>query len=58
MEKLMLRLFGQKPKKHIEHPKTTFKTCLPEEKLSYNEWCKAVNISSRYGLKGTFFNHS
>lgn len=57
MEKLMLRLFGHKPKKQINY-KPTFKTCLPEEQLSYNEWCKTIKFSSRYGLKGTFFNHS
>ena len=57
MEKLMLRLFGHKPKKHTEETKPTFKTSLPEEQLSYNEWCKTINVSSRYGLKGTFYNN-
>lgn len=57
MEKLMFRLFGHKPKKHTEYPKTTFKTCLPEEQLSYNKWCETMNISSRYGLKGSFYNN-
>ena len=57
MEKLMLRLFGHKPKKHTEETKPVLKITVPDNQPEFNDWCKEFKISSRYGLKGSFYNN-
>ncbi len=51
MQNLLLRLFGHKPKTTVLKPTTKFKTTLPNNKLSLQEWVKEFNVGMMYDRK-------
>lgn len=51
MQNLLLRLFGHKPKTTVLKPTTKFKTTVPTNKLSLQEWVKEFNVGMMYDRK-------
>ncbi len=51
MQNLLLRLFGHKPKTTVLKPTTKFKTTIPKERLSLQEWVKEFNVGMMYDRK-------
>jgi len=51
MEKLLLILFGHKPKITELKPTTKFKTTVPTNRLSLQEWVKEFNVGMMYDRK-------
>ena len=51
MQILLLRLFGHKPKTTELRPTTKFKTTVPTNKLSLQEWVKEFNVGMMYDRK-------
>lgn len=36
-------------------PQPKFKTTIPEQKLTFDNWAKELNVGSRYGYRGSFY---
>lgn len=51
MQQLLLRLFGHKPKTTELRPTTKFKTTLPNNRLSLQEWTKEFRFGMLYDRK-------
>lgn len=49
-------LFGKKAQGEPVPP-PTFKTTVPTNNLTQDEWAKEVKFGSRYGTKGSFYNN-
>lgn len=57
MQKLMLRLFGHKPRTKEQMPPIRFNTTCPEEKLTYEDWLKEFNVGMMWDRKVVHINH-
>jgi len=51
MQNLLLTLFGHKPKTTELRPTTKFKTTVPTNRLSLQEWVKEFNVGMMYDRK-------
>ena len=51
MQNLLLRLFGHKSKTTVLKPTTKFKTTIPTNRPSEDEWAKEFNFGMLYDRK-------
>lgn len=51
MKQLLLILFGHKPKTTVLKPTTKFKTSVPSNRPSLQEWVKEFNVGMMYDRK-------
>lgn len=51
MQFLLLRLFGHKPVTTRLRPTTKFKTTVPKERPSFEQWVKQYNVSMMWDRK-------
>jgi hypothetical protein len=50
-------LFGQKAEGEMI-PAPTFRSSYPENRPDENQWAQEVKFGSRYGTKGSFYQHN
>jgi hypothetical protein len=51
-------LFFGEPAKGEMIPAPTFRSSYPEDRPDENQWVKDVKFGSRYGTKGSFYQHN
>lgn len=57
MKTIITFLFGQRTQgEPVSSPK--FKTILPPNKPTQDEWAKLTKFGSRYGHRGSFYNNN
>ncbi len=55
IQNIMYRLFGTTvPKLGNQDVKTSFRSLYPEETLSFEQWCRALNVSAYYDRSRKF----
>jgi len=54
---LLTFLFGQRAQGEMI-PAPTFRSTYPEDRPDENQWAKDVKFGSRYGTKGSFYQHN
>lgn len=57
MEKVMLRLFGQKPVNKEKMAPIRLKTTFPKQTLTYEQWLKEFNVSRMWDRKIVHINN-
>lgn len=55
MKKLILELLFGKPAESIPH-KTTLTTRYPQERPTFDEWCKQLRVSCMHGKEIVYMN--
>ena len=57
MKSLLIKLIFGNPIQGIYVPQPNFRSTVPEDRLSVNQWAQTVKFGSRYGTKGSFYEY-
>jgi len=58
MKSLLIKLIFGNPTHGDYIPQPNFRSTVPKDRLSVNQWMQAVKFGSRYGTKGSFYQHN
>jgi hypothetical protein len=58
MKSLLTKLIFGSPAHGVYVSQPNFRSTVPKDRLSVNQWAQTVKFGSRYGHKGSFYQHN
>jgi hypothetical protein len=57
MKLLLIKLIFGSPAHGVYVSQPNFRSTVPKDRLSVNQWVQTVKFGSRYGTKGSFYEY-